>query len=79
MLLSFPPPLGFLLCALQKAVLKALFFINYEFRDQIFNKQIIKLYLISNKTQEFLGLDQVNDLIGLLRPCLNLSVFKNII
>lgn len=46
MLLSFPPPLGFLLCALQKAVLKALFFINYEFRDQIFNKHI---------TQEFVG------------------------
>lgn len=46
MLLSFPPPLGFLLCALQKTILKALFFINYRFRDQIFNR---------HKTQEFAG------------------------
>lgn len=67
MLLSFPPPQGFLLCALQKAVLKALFFINYRFR-----------YLIGTKHSNLLGTDQVDDLTGLLCPCLNLSVFKNI-
>lgn len=43
---EFSSPSSFLLCILQKAVLKALFFINYMFRHQIFNK---------HKTQEFVG------------------------
>lgn len=41
---EFSSPTSFLLCALQKAVLKALFFINPKFRNQIFSKY---------KTQEF--------------------------
>lgn len=43
---EFSSSTSFLLQTLQKAVLKALFFINYMFRHQIFNK---------HKTQGFVG------------------------
>lgn len=43
---EFSSPISFLQCTLQKAVIEALLFINYTFRDQIFNK---------HKTQEFVG------------------------
>lgn len=41
---EFSSPSSFLLRTLQKAVLKALFFVNHMFRHEIFNK---------HKTQEF--------------------------